>query len=279
MGGFLTFFPDHTIFVQIGPFAIRWYALAYIAGLVGGWWGMRRIVAADALWSPSQKRPTVVDLDDLLVYAALGVVIGGRLGHVLFYGLPYYAANPLEIVKVWRGGMAFHGGLIGVLVATFLFARSRGLSLLTLFDLFAVVAPFGLCLGRIANFINGELWGRPSDVPWAMVFPGAGPEPRHPSQLYEAGMEGILLLGVMVIVLSRVGMRRPGLLAGLFGIGYALARIVSEFFREPDPDSERLGQVLTMGMALSLPMMLAGIVLVWRALARPRAGDEGTAAA
>ncbi|WP_460448936.1 prolipoprotein diacylglyceryl transferase [Alsobacter sp. SYSU BS001988] len=257
------------VLFSVGPLAIRWYALAYVAGLVLGWLVMRRLCAADGLWAASQKRPTVEDLDDLLVYAALGVVLGGRIGHVLFYGWPYYSQNPLEILQVWRGGMAFHGGLIGVLAAILIFARRKGLSALTVFDLFAVVAPIGLFFGRLANFINQELWGRPTDVPWAFVFPRADDLPRHPSQLYEAGAEGLLLLVVMALVVRRVGFRRPGLPAGVFAVGYALARSFCEMYRQPD-ESEFINAWFTMGMALSLPMLLAGLALIWRALRRPR---------
>jgi phosphatidylglycerol---prolipoprotein diacylglyceryl transferase len=266
------------VLISVGPLAIRWYALAYVAGLVLGWLVMRRLCADDGLWAASQKRPTVEDLDDLLVYAALGVVLGGRIGHVLFYGWPYYSQNPLEILQVWRGGMAFHGGLIGVLAAILLFARRKGLSAYTVLDLFAVVAPIGLFFGRLANFINQELWGRPTDVPWAFVFPRADDLPRHPSQLYEAGTEGLLLLVVVLLVLRSAGFRRPGLLAGVFAVGYALARSFCEMYRQPD-ESEFINAWLTMGMVLSLPMLLAGLALILRALRRPRlaptAGSPG----
>jgi phosphatidylglycerol---prolipoprotein diacylglyceryl transferase len=266
------------VLISVGPLAIRWYALAYVAGLVLGWLVMRRLCADDGLWAASQKRPTVEDLDDLLVYAALGVVLGGRIGHVLFYGWPYYSQNPLEILQVWRGGMAFHGGLIGVLAAILLFARRKGLSAYTVLDLFAVVAPIGLFFGRLANFINQELWGRPTDVPWAFVFPRADDLPRHPSQIYEAGTEGLLLLVVVLLVLRRTGFRRPGLLAGVFAVGYALARSFCEMYRQPD-ESEFINAWLTMGMVLSLPMLLAGLALILRALRRPRlaptAGSPG----
>ncbi|PSC06828.1 prolipoprotein diacylglyceryl transferase [Alsobacter soli] len=256
------------VLISVGPLAIRWYALAYVAGLVLGWFAMRRLCQADGLWAAGQKRPTVEDLDDLLVYAALGVVLGGRIGHVLFYGWPYYRENPLEILQVWKGGMAFHGGLIGVLVAIAIFAYRRGLSVLTVLDLFAVVAPIGLFFGRLANFINQELWGRPTDVPWAVIFPRADDLPRHPSQIYEALTEGVLLLVVVSLVARAAGFRRPGLLAGVFAIGYALARSFCEFFRQPDA-SEVINSVLTMGMVLSTPMLLAGLALVANAFRRP----------
>jgi phosphatidylglycerol:prolipoprotein diacylglycerol transferase len=257
------------VIVQVGPFAIRWYALAYVAGLLLGWYYARKLVENDRLWSPAQARPTALQLDDMLVYAALGVVLGGRLGHVLVYGLPYYMQNPLEIVQVWKGGMAFHGGLVGVILAIFIFSRRGGFSTLSILDVFAVVAPLGLFFGRIANFINQELWGRVTDVPWGVIFRTAGLLPRHPSQLYEAALEGLLLLLVLGVLVQRVGFRRPGLLAGVFGMGYGLARIVSEFFRDPDPDSEKLAYGLTMGMLLSLPMVLAGLALLLNAMRRP----------
>jgi phosphatidylglycerol---prolipoprotein diacylglyceryl transferase len=261
------------IIIQIGPLAIRWYALAYIGGLLLGWWLMRRLVSDDGLWSPGQQRPSVLDLDDLLVYVTLGVILGGRVGHIIVYGLPYYLANPAEILQIWRGGMSFHGGLAGVILALALFSWRRKVPLLTLFDLCAVVVPIGLFLGRIANFINQELWGRPSDVPWAMVFPRAGPLPRHPSQLYEAFTEGVMLFALLWIAVRRVGFRRPGLLSGLFGIGYAAARGFCEFFREQD-STEILWGPFTMGMALSIPMALVGAILMVRALRRPIASAE-----
>ena len=259
-------FPEFDpIAVQIGPIAIRWYALAYILGLLAGWAYARKLAADARLWG-GLRQPSGNDLDDLLVYAALGVVIGGRLGFVLFYHPGYFAANPLEIVQVWKGGMAFHGGLFGAAVAVFLFARSRGLEPFAMMDVAATVAPIGLLLGRVANFVNGELWGRPTTAPWGIIFPHAGPEPRHPSQLYEAMTEGLLLLLVLAIVARRAGFRQPGQIAGLFGMGYALSRIFCEFFREPDRHLGFLwGGWLTMGMTLSVPMFLAGLWLFLRA--------------
>lgn len=247
------------VLIEIGPFAIRWYALAYIFGLVLGWRYLRRVV----------QRPgwqlTPIEIDDLLLYVTLGVVLGGRLGYVLFYRADFYLANPLEALKVWEGGMSFHGGLLGVVAALALFARLRRRPLLELGDAIACAAPIGLFLGRLANFINGELWGRVSDVPWAMVFPHAGPEPRHPSQLYEAGLEGVLLFAIMFWLARRP--RPPGSegrLAGAFLIGYGIARSVAEVFREPDAHLGFLFGGLTMGQLLSLPMILIGIALVMR---------------
>lgn len=255
------------VLVQWGPFAIRWYALAYIAGLVLGWLLLRRVVSDDRYWG-SRKRPTTESLDDLLVYCAFGVIIGGRLGNVLFYDPGYYWAHPLDVFKIWEGGMAFHGGLIGAFVGIVLFSRRYHAPLLTVLDLCSLVAPIGLFLGRIANFVNGELWGRPTDVPWAVVFPRADGLPRHPSQIYEALLEGLLAFAVL-FALARLGaLKRPGLIAGAFGILYGAARIVSEFFREPDPRLEDLGRGLTMGMALSAPMIVVGLFLLASSLAR-----------
>jgi phosphatidylglycerol:prolipoprotein diacylglycerol transferase len=251
------------ILFEIGPFAIRWYALAYIFGLLLGW--------RYALWL--NKRPPHAayarDIDDFLVWATLGVVLGGRLGYVLFYKTDYYLENPLAALQVWRGGMSFHGGLLGVAVATLLFCRRRKIALLPFADLIACVAPIGLLLGRVANFVNTELVGRVTDVPWAMVFPGYGPEPRHPSQLYEAALEGIVLL-VVVHLLWRVEAirRRPGILSGAFLIGYACFRGIAELFRQPDAHIGFLLAGTTMGQWLSVPMAIVGAALIVRAAAR-----------
>ena len=251
------------VFFSIGPLPVRWYGLAYVFGLLIGWLYARRLVRAEALWGAT-PRPSADSLDDLLVYSALGAVVGGRLFNVLFYGLDYYLAHPAEILAVWHGGMAFHGGLAGVALGAWLFARKYGISGYTVADICGAVAPIGIFFGRLANFIKPEMWGRPTDVPWAMVFPGAGPEPRHPSQLYEAGLEGLLLLAVTALAVRAGGFRRPGLVAGVFGVGYGLARIVSEFFREPDPQLEALAHGLTMGMVLSAPMIVIGLWLIVR---------------
>jgi phosphatidylglycerol---prolipoprotein diacylglyceryl transferase len=248
--------------IAIGPLAIRWYALAYVVGLLGGWFHARRLAARSEWWKPL-RRPTSGEMDDLIVWVALGVVLGGRLGYVLFYNFETYRANPAEIFAVWRGGMSFHGGFLGATLAIVAFARSRDLNVLAMLDLAATVTPIGLFFGRIANFINGELWGRVSDVPWAMVFPGAGPEPRHPSQLYEALLEGVVLFAVMAW-LAR-GPREPGAegrLMGAFLIGYGLARSMAELFREPDLHLGFLLGGLTMGQLLSVPMVMAGLALV-----------------
>ena len=254
------------VLIQLGPFAIRWYALAYIAGLVLGWRIMRRVCAQPpALLSPEK-------IDDFLLWAALGVIIGGRLGYVLFYKPLTFLSHPLSILTLWEGGMSFHGGLLGVIVAILAFALKNGVRPFMLSDLVAIVTPIGLFFGRLANFINGELWGRPSDVAWAMIFPRGGPMPRHPSQLYQATFEGVLLFALVFAVWRLTdGRRRPGLLTGVFCLGYGLARIVGETFREPD---SFLGFILgsdwlTMGMVLSVPVLLFGGGLIARAYRRP----------
>ncbi|MBG0795133.1 prolipoprotein diacylglyceryl transferase [Methylocystis sp. H62] len=255
--------------VNIGPVPLRWYALAYIGGFIFGWLGLRALAANDALWRRGQPRPSRESLDDLLVFVAFGVVIGGRLGHVLIYDPAFYLAHPLEIFQTWKGGMAFHGGLVGAMFGMILYARRSGVPLLTVSDICATVAPIGLFFGRLANFIKPEMWGRETDVPWAMVFPGAGDLPRHPSQLYEAGLEGVAL-GLLLWLAARHGaLKHPGLATGLFGVGYGLARIFCEFFREPDPVQEALPNGLTMGMVLSAPLVLIGAAAILFAL-RPR---------
>jgi phosphatidylglycerol:prolipoprotein diacylglycerol transferase len=248
------------VLVNIGPFPIRWYALAYIAGLIGGWWLARRIVADDKLWA-ARARPTPASLDDMLVYAALGVVVGGRLGYVLFYNLDFFLAHPASIPAVWEGGMSFHGGLVGATLGLWLFAHRVKAPVLSVFDLTACVTPIGIFFGRLANFIKPELWGRPTDVAWAMVFPdpAAGPFARHPSQLYEAALEGVVLFLILLVARRMGALRRPGLATGIFAIGYGVARIICEFFREPDPQLGFLFGGATMGMLLSLPLIAAGL--------------------
>jgi phosphatidylglycerol:prolipoprotein diacylglycerol transferase len=250
--------------IQLGPLAIRWYALAYISGLLIGWMAIRALVSRDALWGGA-ARPARDSIDDLLAHCAIGVIVGGRLGNVLFYDPGHYFANPLEIFKLWEGGMSFHGGLIGAMVGVWLFARKYKTPLLTVMDLACLVAPIGIFFGRIANFIKPELWGRPTDVPWAMIFPGSDGMPRHPSQLYEAGLEGLALL-VALSILARLGaLRYPGMIAGAFAILYAAARTFSELYRDPDPVLEDLGHYfpgLTMGMVLSAPLVIIGVGLI-----------------
>src|SRR5579875_1914862 len=248
--------------IRLGPFAIRWYALAYIVGLFLGWRLTRRLAA---------KLPAVAsesEVDDFLTWATLGVIIGGRLGYVLFYQPSYYLSHPSAIFAVWRGGMSFHGGALGVIAAIILFALRRQIDLLGFADRIVVSVPIGLGLGRIANFINGELFGRPAPawLPWAMIFPQAGPEPRHPSQLYQALLEGVLLLIVMWLFSRRERVRaRFGTLTGIFLIGYGLARITGEFFRQPDAFLGFLAGGITMGQLLCIPMILAGSWLIARA--------------
>jgi phosphatidylglycerol---prolipoprotein diacylglyceryl transferase len=257
------------VLVQWGPLAIRWYALAYIAGLVLGWWLIRRVVSNERYWDGA-KRPNAESIDDLLVYCAFGVIVGGRLGNVLFYDPQYYLAHPLEIFKIWEGGMAFHGGLLGAFAGMMLFARRYHAPALTVMDLCSLVAPIGLFFGRIANFIRPELWGRPTDVPWAVIFPGTDGLPRHPSQIYEALLEGLLTFVILFLLARSGALKRPGLIAGAFGILYGAARIVSEFFREPDPRLEDLGRGLTMGMVLSVPLIVIGLGLLAASLSRRR---------
>jgi len=256
------------IALQLGPIAIRWYALAYICGIVLGWIYARSLVKKERLWD-GPAPISLVQLDDFILWVTIGIIVGGRTGYVLFYNPAYFAQHPAEIFQLWNGGMSFHGGFLGCVAAVMLFARSNRISILSLGDITTAVGPIGLFLGRLANFINSELWGRPADdsVPWAMVFPNGGPLPRHPSQLYEAGLEGILLFAVLAIMIRMGALKRPGLILGSFIAIYALARITGEFFREPDPQLGFLWGGLTMGMLLSVPMIIAGailIVMAWR---------------
>lgn len=273
-----------------GHFGIRWYALSYIAGLLLGWWYVLQALRDKALWTnpPFNGKPpaTEEEIGDFVVWATLGVIIGGRLGWVLFYGtflcglspdaaycngLPAaFLTDPIRIVAAWEGGMSFHGGLIGVVLAMWLFSRRRKLDFIRLGDLVACATPIGLFFGRLANFINGELWGKVTDVPWAMVFPNApGHLPRHPSQLYEAGMEGLLLFAIMFVALRVFRLHeRPGLLGAIFLTGYGTFRFIAEIFREPD--TPFIGW-FSLGMAFSIPMWLGAAYLYWYALrGRPR---------
>lgn len=256
------------VLIEVGPFAIRWYALAYIAGFLVGWWLAKRLVAVARFWAGDRQPFSPSLIDDAIVWAALAGILGGRLAFVFIYNPDYYLARPLEIPMLWQGGMAFHGGIVGVIVGLIIFAARRGIPGLSLLDVAAVVAPIGIVLGRIANFIRPELWGRVTDVPWAFVFPGAGPLPRHPSQLYQAGLEGVLLFVVLFVVARSGALKRPGLVAGLFGIGYGIARSVGEIFREPDPQLGFLIGGATMGQLLSVPLVLVGAGLVAFALRR-----------
>ncbi|CDN48672.1 Prolipoprotein diacylglyceryl transferase [Neorhizobium galegae bv. orientalis str. HAMBI 540] len=255
---------------SIGPLAIHWYGLAYVAGIMLGWFYARRLAANASLWRDGQSPITAVQLDDFLVWVAAGIVLGGRIGYILFYDMAAVAANPIRAIEIWNGGMSFHGGFIGATIAMIIFARRNAIPVWSMFDTVAAVVPFGLFFGRIANFINGELWGRLSSAPWAVVFPTGGPFARHPSQLYEAGLEGIVLVLVLALLIFRFkALKVPGTIAGTFVVGYALCRIFVEFFREPDA---QLGYLLgtnwlTMGMVLSLPMIAAGLWAIVRARA------------
>ncbi len=265
---------DPVIF-SIGPLSVHWYGLAYVAGILLGWFYARRLIASPALWRNNTPPMNKQQLDDFLLWAAAGVVLGGRLGYVLFYDFAAVSVDPMRIFAITKGGMSFHGGLTGTTIAMILFARRHSLSVWSLFDTIATVVPIGLFFGRIANFINGELWGGLTNVPWAVVFPTGGPFSRHPSQLYEAGLEGIVLLILLAIaVYAFKALKAPGTVTGIFVIGYALSRIFVEFFREPDA---QLGYLafgwLTMGMLLSLPMVALGIWAVIRA--RLAAGKAG----
>jgi phosphatidylglycerol:prolipoprotein diacylglycerol transferase len=251
------------VLISIGPFAIRWYALAYIFGIIAGWFYARAIIASARLWGEAAPF-TVFDFDDFVVWITLGIILGGRIGYVLFYNLAHFASHPSEIFQIWNGGMSFHGGVVGCMIAVIAFARLRHIPILSLADVTCAVAPIGLFLGRLANFVNGELWGRPTDVPWAMIFPHGGPLPRHPSQLYEAALEGVLLFVVLGLTVRASALKRPGLVTAIFAIGYGVARSLCEFFREPDI---QLGFLfgsgwLTMGMLLCIPLILAGLVLL-----------------
>ncbi len=253
------------VLIAIGPFAIRWYALAYIVGILLGWWYARTLAADRRIWGPGGSPMTPADIDDFVVWATIGIIGGGRLGYVLFYDLPRFIDHPLEIFAIWQGGMSFHGGFLGTIAAMVWFAHSRAIPVWSLIDVIAPSVTFGLFLGRMANFINGELFGRITDVPWAFVFPAGGPEPRHPSQLYEAALEGVALFLLLRWLTHRAGkLETPGFVAGAFATAYGAARILVEFFREPDFHIGYLAGGLTMGMVLSVPMIIAGLaVMVW----------------
>jgi phosphatidylglycerol:prolipoprotein diacylglycerol transferase len=266
------------IAVSFGPFAIRWYALAYIGGIVLGWLYARALLRRDRLWG-GPAPISVAQFDDFILWVTLGIILGGRSGYVLFYNLPFFLQHPLEIIELWKGGMSFHGGFLGCVAAVILFARKHRLPILSLGDITCAVAPIGLLLGRLANFINSELWGRLADpaLPWAVVFPNGGPAPRHPSQLYEAGLEGLALFVVLALMVRAGALRRPGLVLGAFVLFYALARSFSEFFREPDPQLGFLWGGLTMGMLLCVPMILAGLLILTAAWRRPAPAAAGHA--
>ncbi|TPG48037.1 prolipoprotein diacylglyceryl transferase [Sphingomonas glacialis] len=255
----------HPIALSLGPLDLRWYSIAYIAGIVLGWWYLLRLIARPAA---PMIRPQV---ENLIFYATIGVIAGGRLGYVVFYG-PGMLTRPLQIFKLWDGGMSFHGGAAGVSIALIVFARKHGLNWLRVHDYVACTVPLGLLFGRLANFVNGELWGKPSDVPWAIIFPGSRDGiARHPSQLYEAGLEGLALFAILAILFWFTdARRRPGMLVGTFLIGYGVARFAVEFFREPDAQlvqfASRTG--LHMGQWLTVPMIAGGLYLIATARGR-----------
>ena len=278
-------FPEiDPVALAIGPIVVRWYALAYLAGILFAWVYGRHLLLRKSLWSSNGPPMNGAQLIDFIFWAVLGVIIGGRLGYVLFYDIllsvglngadgldaiyagSFFLQEPLAIPQIWQGGMSFHGGLFGLVVALYFYIRHIGGSVLSGLDLMALISPIGLLFGRIANFINGELYGRVTDMPWGVVFPMGGPDPRHPSQLYEGLLEGLLLFIILRIISHNfAGLRKPGLAAGVFGIGYALSRIVVETVREPDAHIGLLPFGLTMGMILSIPIALGGVVLIWNA--------------
>ena len=281
--------------MTLGPFAVRWYALAYIAGILLGWRYAVTLVRNPKLWGSAGPPARDSQIDDLILWITLGVILGGRLGYVLFYMLPLATGretllhDPLEIVRLWHGGMSFHGGAIGVAIALVAFARAQRLPLLSLADVVAACVPIGLAFGRLANFINGELWGRVTTLPWGMVFCGrhietyadgsciAGPLPRHPSQLYEASLEGVVLFLILRVATHRAHwLARPGQVTGLFLLFYGLFRIALENVRMPDEGLRDLPFGLTVGILLSAPMVLVGAFLMWRGAriaAQPGARD------
>ncbi len=244
---------------SLGPIDIRWYALAYVTGILLGWLHLRSLV----LRFPVNATPE--DAGDFVVWAIAGIIMGGRLGYVLFYDAASLVSNPLSAFALWQGGMSFHGGCIGLALAAWGFCVRRSIPFLQFTDPLACIAPIGLFLGRLANFVNGELWGRPTDLPWGIIFPAAGVDPRHPSQLYEAFLEGIVLFVLLRILITRTGIaERPGATTGIFLLGYGIARTFVELVREPDRHLGFVTGSLTMGMVLSIPMLLLGIFLLAR---------------
>ncbi len=262
----LTFPPIDPILFSLGPLVLRWYALAYIVGLLFAAWYMKRLVRNASLWGARPPTMTPLQIDDFFIWTVLGVVLGGRLGYVLFYNPLHYVANPLDIVKMWDGGMSFHGGFLGCVVAAWIYGRKIGAGLDAMLDLGAASVPVGLGLGRLANFINQELWGRASDMPWAVIFPDdPALIPRHPSQLYEALLEGLVLFLAVRFATHRHGaLKYPGRASGIFALVYGLSRVIVEFFREPDSHLGYYAGFITMGMILSLPLIAVGLWLLAR---------------
>jgi phosphatidylglycerol:prolipoprotein diacylglycerol transferase len=260
----LMFPPLNPVALHLGPLIIRWYALAYLAGIILGW-RYALYLQKDKPW-----RPTRIEIDEFITWVTLGIVLGGRIGYVLVYQPSFWEGHILEAFKVWHGGMSFHGGMIGLGLAACIYCYLKKIYLLAVTDLICAVTPIGLFFGRLANFVNGELWGRPTTVPWGMVFPRGGPEPRHPSQLYEAGLEGLILLAILAVLAHIPKIRnRPGIISGVFLIWYACSRIFIEFFREPDPQMGFYFGMFTMGQILSLPMILVGLGSIAYALKKP----------
>lgn len=252
------------VLFSFGPFVVRWYALSYVAGLLFALWYIKQLVSFPKLWGALRPTLTVQQADDIFLWFLLGVILGGRLGYVLLYKPLFYLSHPLEIVKTWDGGMSFHGGFLGVVIACLIYGRRHGIGLDRLLDLGAAATPVGLGLGRLANFINGELWGRVTDVPWAVMFPGQDIG-RHPSQLYEAALEGLVLFCVMRLATHRFGvLQHPGRASGIYALFYGCARIFVEFFREPDSFIGYYGGFITWGMVLSLPLVAVGVWLLLR---------------
>lgn len=283
-------FPEFDpVLIHLGPLPIRWYALAYVMGIVLGWLYAARIVKTERLWAPGRPPVTGPQLDDLVLWITLGIILGGRLGYAIFYKPVMFAqlftgadlAERLELFQLWTGGMSFHGGFLGVCLAIAWFGRKHRANLLSLGDAIAPVVPLGLFFGRIANFINGELWGRTTDVPWAIRFCNArieqmygfcpaGTEPRHPSQLYEAGLEGLVLFVILGLAVWKWRLlTKPGYITGLFLVGYGLSRALLETVRQPDFGMDHYPLGLTMGMMLSIPMIAVGAWLIHRAWKRP----------
>jgi phosphatidylglycerol:prolipoprotein diacylglycerol transferase len=253
-------FPDiDPIALHFGAtFGIRWYALSYLAGILGGWFYGGTLADLDR-----DRRPNREDIDNILPLLVLGIILGGRLGYVLFYNPDYYLQHPLDITFIWEGGMSFHGGLLGVIIACVIYARKHKFSALALGDILATVTPIGLFFGRIANFINGELFGRVTTVPWAVIFPYGGGLPRHPSQLYESFLEGLVLFILLFLAARKPDIRRtPGLLLGIFITGYGISRFIIEFYREPDIQIGLILNYFSLGQLLSLPMIFAGMLLI-----------------
>lgn len=257
----LTFPAINPVALQLGPLAIHWYGIGYVVSILFAWWYCKQLVAKTSLWQDGKPAMSGEDLDDFVTWAALGVVLGGRLGYIFFYDFAKFAADPLSIFSVWNGGMSYHGGMLGVILAMILYARKRGIHVWSMLDTIAAAVPFGLGVGRLTNFINSELWGRTSDVPWAFVFPNGGPLARHPSQLYEAVLEGLILFSILFYFThAKHRLKTPKFIGGAFICGYGVSRIIVEFFREPDAHIGYLSQGwLTMGMILSVPMVAVGI--------------------